>query len=229
MNVALSYSNLQVTAIDLSRRSLAYAQRKTEELGLSHITYAQADILELGSWKQTFDAIECAGVLHHLQDPLKGLDILLSLLKPGGTMMIGLYSEIAREGIVKARAEIAARGLRGSTSDIRAFRQEILANPDSDLSRELLWRGDFYTVSACRDMIFHVQEHRFTLPQIKQILADRHLKFIAFNADSQKTKGFQETYPRHEDLTNLDLWHQYETKNPRTFANMYQFWVGKLS
>ena len=34
-----------MTAIDLSRKSLAYAKRKTEELGIKNIEYYQADIL----------------------------------------------------------------------------------------------------------------------------------------------------------------------------------------
>ena len=32
--------------------------------------------------------------------------------------------------------------------------------------------SDFYNMSDCRDLLFHVQEHRFNLPQIKKILGD---------------------------------------------------------
>ena len=28
-------------------------------------------------------------------------------------------------------------------------------------------------------------------------------------------------------MTDLEQWHRYETDNPRTFVNMYQFWVQK--
>ena len=34
-------------AVDLSRASLGYAKRKSDELGVANATYAQADILEL--------------------------------------------------------------------------------------------------------------------------------------------------------------------------------------
>ena len=85
-------------AIDLSRASLAYATAKTRALGLETIAYAQADIMRLGAIEQRFDLIESVGVLHHLADPYAGWRVLLSLLRPGGFMRIGLYSEIARWG-----------------------------------------------------------------------------------------------------------------------------------
>ena len=42
------------------------------------------------------DLIESLGVLHHLADPWEGWDRLLALLRPGGVMMLGLYSQPAR-------------------------------------------------------------------------------------------------------------------------------------
>ena len=76
--------------------SLSYAKRKTEELGLGNIEYVQADLLSLGTLPRTFDVIESSGVLHHLGDWAQGWRVLLSLLKPGGVMNVGLYSAIGR-------------------------------------------------------------------------------------------------------------------------------------
>ena len=36
------------------------------------------------------------GVLHHLDDPEQGLNILLDMLEPNGFLKLGLYSELAR-------------------------------------------------------------------------------------------------------------------------------------
>ena len=58
-----------------------------------------------------FDFIDTSGVLHHLADPWSGWRILLSLLRPGGPMQVGLYSELARRNVVAARALIAERRL----------------------------------------------------------------------------------------------------------------------
>src|SRR6201999_1542915 len=103
------YAQAHVLAIDLSRASLSYAVRKTRGLGLD-IEYGQADILKLGSLERRFDVIEAAGSLQCLKDPAAGWRVLLSLLKPGGVMLLGLYSQIARADINAARSYIAGRG-----------------------------------------------------------------------------------------------------------------------
>ena len=78
------FRGARVLAVDLSLSSLTYAKRKTRELGVTNIDYAQADILRLGGIARSFDVIESVGVLHHLDDPFAGWRILLSLLRPGG-------------------------------------------------------------------------------------------------------------------------------------------------
>jgi len=81
----------------------------------------------LGDIARTFDIIESRGVLHHLADPFLGWRTLLSRLRPGGFMALGLYSEIARRNVVKARELIAARGYAGTPDDIRRFREDLIA------------------------------------------------------------------------------------------------------
>ncbi len=66
--------------------------------------------MELGSIGRTFDFIDVSGVLHHMADPWQGWRVLLSLLRPGSTMQVGLYSELARQHVVAARKLIAERG-----------------------------------------------------------------------------------------------------------------------
>jgi 2-polyprenyl-3-methyl-5-hydroxy-6-metoxy-1,4-benzoquinol methylase len=99
-------------AVAISLASLGYARRKSEELGLT-IAYAQADILELERDLDTggrqFDLIESLGVLHHLADPWAGWRAPRTLLRPGGFMLLGLYSEMARRPVLAARARIAER------------------------------------------------------------------------------------------------------------------------
>ena len=106
-------------AVDLSRTSLGYAKRKTEELGLRNIEYAQADILELMGIGRSFDVIQSAGVLHHMADPWAAWRALLTLLRPGGFMEIGLYSERARADFTAARRFIQDQGFGADPAGIR--------------------------------------------------------------------------------------------------------------
>ena len=225
IDVAQRSKDARVLAIDLSLTSLAYAQRKTRALGLANLDYAQADILKAGSIARRFDVIESGGVLHHLDDPWAGWRALLTLLRPGGYMFVGLYSEAARQAVVAARRFIATQGYRPSADDIRRFRQDV-ATAKLPLGN-LLTSPDFFSTSGCRDLFFNVQEHRLSLPQIKSFLHDNGLKFLGFNLDPQALQQFRRRHPEVGALTDLDLWHAFESDHPRTFAAMYQFWIQK--
>lgn len=224
ITTALRFAGAKVLAVDISRASLAYAKRKTLELSIHGIEYRQADILGLGELPERFDLIECSGVLHHMEDPLAGWRVLASLRKPGGRMRIGLYSELGRRAVVKARELIAAEGFKPHAEGIRACRAAIRARSDDPLFAALARNEDFYSMSGCRDLLFHTQEVRFALPQIASMIETLGLRFLGFEfPDSGETlaryrKGFA-------DPLDLQSWHRFEEEFPDTFARMYQFWV----
>ena len=224
---ASRFSGCQVTAVDLSLASLAYAQRKSNELRLNNIDYLQADILQLHQIGKEFDIIESAGVLHHMDEPMAGWRVLTDLLKPGGLMTIGLYSELARQHIVEVRKEITALKLGTSESDIKKFRQSLVESNDKN-HQLLTTSSDFFSISTLRDLIFHVQEHRFTLPQIKNSLDELGLKFCGFDVQGIDSR-FREFHGEASDICDLVLWHEFEESNPHAFTSMYQFCCQKPS
>ena len=215
----------RVLAVDLSLSSLGYAKRKALELGLSEIEFAQADILALGTTGRRFDIVECSGVLHHMADPLAGWRALLSLLNPGGFMLVALYSEAARQGIVEARRFIAEKGYGTSAGDIRRCRQDLL---EVDAQRKLgTGFGDFFGTSSCRDLLFHVQERRMTSPAIAAFLRDNDLTFLGFETDGATLQAYRRRFPDDPAATNLQQWNLFENEKPDTFARMYVFWMQK--
>tara|TARA_B110000208_G_C11778762_1_gene433019 strand:- start:111 stop:2345 length:2235 start_codon:yes stop_codon:yes gene_type:complete len=226
ISTASRFSKCHVTAIDLSRASLAYAQRKSNELGFTNIDYMQADILHLHQMDKKFDIIESVGVLHHMEEPMAGWRVLMDILKPGGLMKIGLYSELARGEIVNARREIASLGIGTSATEIRNFRKSIIESENKRLQK-LYVLGDFYSLSEFRDLVFHVQEHRFTLPQIKNCLYEMGLKFCGFE-HKELNSNFREFHGEEVDMCDLALWHEFEENYPDSFIGMYQFWCQRL-
>jgi 2-polyprenyl-3-methyl-5-hydroxy-6-metoxy-1,4-benzoquinol methylase len=217
---ARRFPKARILAIDISRTSLAYARRKSRALGLSNIEYGQADVLKLASLGRHFDVIETVGVLHHLADPTAGWRVLLSLLRPHGLMLVGLYSETARQSLAAARAFVAERGYRAT--DIRACRQELIRRFGMPPFR------DFSSTSGCRDLLFNVMEHQFTLPRVKSFLDEHNLTFLGFDQLPQPVlRQFQQQFPEAGALSDLARWHAFERANPMTFGNMYIFWVQK--
>jgi SAM-dependent methyltransferase len=230
IETALSYPDgAQVLAIDLSSASLAYAVRKTREAGVTNIEYAQADILKLGSIDRSFDVIESSGVLHHLGDPLEGWRVLNSLLRPGGLMRLGFYSKRARRHINAMRDLISKGGYQPTPDGIRLARQTIIARAATDEAAAWIARSpDFYSVSACRDLLFHVQEHQFTIPQIGDFLAANDLQFIAFDViQPQIREAYRQKFPQDPTATDLKCWDEFEAEHPHLFGGMYQFWIKK--
>jgi SAM-dependent methyltransferase len=227
IDVARRTRDARVLAIDLSRTSLAYARRKTRAMEVPNIDYAQADILRIAGIGQTFDVIESGGVLHHLRDPFAGARALSALLRPGGFLFLGLYSERGRQGVAAARAFIAERGYRANADDIRRFRQDAIS-AGLPLGN-LLTSPDFFSMSGCRDLFFHAKEHRMSLPEIAALLSECDLEFLGFHLDAQTLAQFRHRHSAADALLDLNLWDAFERDHPGTFGTMYQFWARKRS
>ena len=225
IETAQLFPGARILAVDLSRASLAYAKRQSLARGLAGIDYAQADILELAGIGRSFDVIEASGVLHHLADPMQGWRVLASLLRPGGVMWLGLYSALARQDIVAARSFIAEHGFDASASGIRRAREALVAAGEDAPFAPVTKVADFFTISACRDLLFHVEEHRLTLPEIAAFLASNRLAFLGFDLDPAVAARYRARFPADCDLVDLASWHRFETENPATFRSMYQFWI----
>lgn len=221
---AQQLKSANVLAIDLSLSSLSYAIRKTKQLGLTNLRYAQADILALES-DNTFDVIDSSGVLHHLKEPLRGWRRLAGLLRPGGLMHIGLYSSTARRDINAARACLAQQGRDFSVPEVRRLRAEFANRAPGDELHNISQFSDFFSMSECRDLLFHVQEHQFSIPQIADFLRENGFIFLGFETPART--GYLRRFPGDRAATDLANWAVFESENPSTFAQMYQFWIQK--
>jgi SAM-dependent methyltransferase/Flp pilus assembly protein TadD len=229
IETARQFPHARVLAIDLSLASLAYAERKARELGLQNLEHAQADILRMDSIDRSFDVIACTGVLHHLADPLAGWRTLLSRLRPGGFMRIGLYSAQAREVIVAARRFIAELHYEPTAEGIRRARQDLMAANGGASFTPLALLRDFYATSECRDLLFHVQEHRYALPQIRGMLAALDLRFLGFLLAPGVAVRYAQRHPADAAMTDLGAWNAFEAEFPEAFAGMYVFWVQRAA
>lgn len=76
------------TSVDVSAESLAEAERKVREGGLTNVEFRQADIFDLPFEAESFDHVFVCFVLEHLARPVEALTTLKGLLKPGGTVTV---------------------------------------------------------------------------------------------------------------------------------------------
>ena len=216
-----------VLAVDLSRASLAHGARKAAEAGITGVRFGQADILQIGALGSGFDFIECSGVLHHMDEPFTGWRALLDCLKPGGIMLAAFYSATARTAIAQTRDWIRREGFPATPEGIRAARAQLMQQDPAGALRTILTSPDFCTTSACRDLLFHVQEHNHTLEEIADFLAANGLAFIGMEVSEPIRAQYRARFPGDPAGATLANWAALEQEHPDTFAAMYQFWVQK--
>lgn len=217
------FPNIDVTAIDISKRSLAYAMRSGEDKGASgNVSFYQGDIMNLSNMDKMFDFIECSGVLHHMADPVAGWKKLVERLAPGGRMLICLYSTKARADVKEVRAYIEEKGLTPVAQDIRNLRSEIMEDKKHPL-RPIMYSRDFYTLSETRDLVFHIQEATYTLHELAKIIDGLGLEFLRFKMPNQAAqKIYAEKFPDDPEMTSFDNWDKFEDEYPHTFNGMFK-------
>ena len=227
ISVAKQFPRSNVVALDLSKSSLAFALRKTKELGISNINYVHGDILDLHKFDKKFDMIHCSGVLHHMRSPTQGLECLIETLREDGLMKLGFYSSIARTEINKVRNLIKKDKIPFTNNSIHSFRQKMI-NDDHNLINEFNTSIDFFSLSGFRDLYFNIQETQYTIPDIKKIINDYNLNFCGFEFQhSLHDVAFKEMFPDTNSEQILENWDIFEKHNKSTFFNMYQFWIQK--
>lgn len=217
-------ADTRITALDLSRHSLAYGARMAAKFDIRNIEFLQADILNLSQLGRKFDVIECTGVLHHMDDPFAGWRSLLELLKPNGVMLIALYSAISRKDIEAKRNADDFPGAGCDDETLRQYRAKLMAEDDP-----LILSEDFYSLSDFRDLVFHEHECQHTIPQIAEFLEETGLDFHGFVLPVGQQEAFQEVFPQDPLPGQLQNWWRFEQDNPQTFDAMYQLWCRKPS
>jgi 2-polyprenyl-3-methyl-5-hydroxy-6-metoxy-1,4-benzoquinol methylase len=121
----------KVTGIDLSDGSLREAKKYVESLSLDNVALEKRSVLDTGFADNTFDFVYCTGVLHHTPDPFGGLRELTRVLRPGGKILISLYTS---SGFLLREAR----------------RQVAKAIGGEDLQRRVLWGRRLFPLTARR-------------------------------------------------------------------------------
>jgi SAM-dependent methyltransferase len=226
VQLAASFPSASITAFDLSAASLGYAARMLNALRVPNVRLLHGDLLALETLDEQFDLISCSGVLHHLVNPHAGWTQLVQRLAPHGLMKIGLYSTTARACVRAARDVVAAHGVPTRDDELRRARQTLLALPLTHAAAPATESLDFYSLSGFRDLVVHVQERSYTIPEIASELRQLRLEFLGFQLPRDVQSRFVAMHPHPNAALDLAAWDAFEQAHPLTFWGMYQFWCG---
>ena len=220
-------SDVKITAIDLSKKSLSYAIRKSQQAGQKDITFLHGDILKINDLNEKFDCIMSNGVLHHMNDPILGLASLSNSLKKNGLIKISLYSKYARECLDKFQQRVNNMEDKNDLQSLKDFRNNLIREEGFENERIQIF-SDFYSLSDFKDLVCHEKEHLFTIEKIKVMLKKLNLKFCGFQDVGGIHDKFIAYFNSSDQLYNLDYWEIFEKEFPNSFPQMYQFWLQKI-
>ncbi len=222
IETASKFTACNILAVDPNTSNLAYALRKTKELGLSNIEFRQAEMTDFDHLSLRFDVIVCSEGVLNLKSQESVWVALTDSLKPHGLMKISVHSKSAREAMLKTSRIKSQQELESMHHNTQSFRQKLMLGLSTDDQLQL-W-GDFYVTSAFQNLLLS-DEYLFTIPQISDWVEKLGMEFCGFETDLIET--FLAEYGGAHALTNLELWDEFEQNNPNSFAGHYQFWCQK--
>lgn len=153
--------NVFIDASDLSERSIRILKSRLLIFGIHNVHAVCSDLRTGAPHPIRYDAIDAYGVLHHLEDPNEGLQILSESLRTGGVLRLMVYRTEVRGRIEELRAQILEMDKRPSMKELR------------DLIRKegLLDEPEFQTSSGIADALLHPQVETFRLEQLEEMLS----------------------------------------------------------
>lgn len=176
-----------VVGIDLSSGALSVAKERCQRSGAEKVEFHHLSLYDVGQLPGQFEMINCVGVLHHLPDPIRGIQSLACKLAPGGILHIFVYAQLGRFEIQLMQQAIALlQGEhRGDYPDgVKIGRKLFSVLPeDNRIVREdkRRWALENHRDECFADMYVHPQEIDYTIDTLFELIEASGLAFVGFS------------------------------------------------
>lgn len=180
----------EVLAVDISAGALDVARERLQRSRGAHqvrsLRQEQRSLLDLNG-EGPFDYINSVGVLHHLREPLAGLQALAALLDDDGLMHLFLYANAGRWEIHRTQKALTRLGVGQNSEALRLGRELFNVLPESNRLRrnhEQRWLIDTAADANFADMYLHPQETSYDLETLFALIEASGLHFVGFSNPS---------------------------------------------
>ncbi len=226
----------QVVGIDLSAGTLEVAKKRCQSSGADRVEFHHLSIYDVDQIPGEFDLINCVGVLHHLPDPIRGIQALAKKLAPGGLMHIFVYGELGRWEIQLMQKAIALLqgNKKGDYRDgVQVGRQIFASLPENNriVKREKeRWSMENQRDECFADMYVHPQETDYNIDTLFQFIDAAGLDFVGFsNPGFWQLEKLLEKAPelieRAKTLSERERYRLIELLNPE--VTHYEFFLSR--
>ncbi|MBD1888201.1 class I SAM-dependent methyltransferase [Coleofasciculus sp. FACHB-SPT9] len=227
----------QVVGIDLSSGALEVARERCRRSGANRVEFHHKSLYDAQELPGEFDLINCVGVLHHLPDPIRGIQSLAAKLAPGGLMHIFVYAELGRWEIQLMQKAIALlQGeRRGDYRDgVQVGRQIFAALPENNrlVKREKeRWSLENQRDECFADMYVHPQEIDYNIDTLFELIDASGLDFVGFsnpkNWELERLLGKNpDLLERAKKLSDRERYRLIELLDPEAVTH-YEFFLAR--
>lgn len=173
--VAMANPEAEILAVDLSARSLKDLEWQLRWRGLSKkVETRQANLETL---QGEFDYVIATGVIHHLENPLKGLRHLVALTGAQPLFRFMIYSYWGRSLLYQTKEMAQRLGIK----DPKSFRKMIAALPDNHPYKIYFHLySDARTDAGLCDGYLHPCDRAFTALELEDLLRQAGLRATKF-------------------------------------------------
>lgn len=226
-----------VVGIDLSSGALDVARERCRRSGANRVEFHHLSLYDADQLEGEFDLINCVGVLHHLPNPIRGIQSLAAKLAPGGLMHIFVYAELGRWEIQLMQKAIALLqgNQRGDYRDgVEVGRQIFSSLPESNrlVKREKeRWSLENQRDANFADMYVHPQEIDYNIETLFELIDASGLEFIGFSNprywQMERLLGKNpKLMERAKGLSDRERYRLIELLDPEAVTH-YEFFLGR--
>jgi len=191
MCLYLARADRMVIGADLTRAALRLGAAAARRFGLDRVRFVETDLRSPGLRAGSFDVVYSSGVLHHTPNPRASFARLTQLVRPGGTIVVGVYNAFARVPLRLRRLVARLSGFRLIPFD------PVLRDRHNEPARREAWLRDQYQ---------HPEEHRHTLAEVQGWFAENHVEYLRAYPSAVLGEEPEELFARAADNWRPEGW-----------------------
>jgi SAM-dependent methyltransferase len=175
-----AYTNpgAKVVAIDVSQPSLDHHRHLKEKYSLGNLELYLLPVEEAGTLGRTFDLVVSTGVLHHLADPVRGMQALAGCLRPDGVAAIMVYARYGRTGVEILQSLFRDLGLTQDEASLAVVKETIASLPPDHPARGYLAMApDLQYDAGLVDTFLHGRDRSYTTGDCLDLVTSAGLVF----------------------------------------------------
>lgn len=182
------------TGVDISANSLELAKKEATNRNITNVNFILGNLFNpefRAEHKEKYDFVLCYGVLHHTQNPEEGFRNLTELVKPGGIILVGVYSRT--QWVYRVKRKIVLL-LAGDSSQKR----KTIANK--------LWFGGKGSDLLISDAYVHPQVSFHSIQQVYNWLKNNSLFYLGSWPPIEFGWYFRQVFKKPFKVTNNIFW-----------------------